>query len=185
MREIELPEAKPALEWVNGRVLQKVSPQRKHALAQGAFFSALHGWAVENGSGRVGTEWDFRIQPPGEGRRPLVPDVAYLSYERVPYEATAEADVPRVAPDVVVEIISPGDRWHDIDEKVRVYLAAGTRVVFLVDTDEQTVTACESNGRSTLHSPTALLHAALPGFVMPLRTLFEEPKPKERPPTQT
>ena len=180
MRDIELPEAKPALEWVNGQVLQKVSPHRKHALAQSRFVSALDDWAIETGSGRVGTEWEFRVQPPGEERRPLVPDVAYLSYDRVPYEATAEADIPRIAPDVVVEIISPGDTWRDIDEKVRVYLAAGTSVVFLVDTDERTVTACESSGRATLHSPTALLHAALPGFVMPLRTLFEEPKPKPR-----
>ena len=178
MREIELPEAKPALEWVNGRVLQKMSPQRKHALAQGAFFTALHAWTVEHGSGRVGTEWDFRIQPPGEERRPLVPDVAYLSYDRVPYEASADANIPRVAPDVAVEVISPSDAWRDIDEKVRVYLAAGTSVVFLVDTDAKSVTACDDRGRSTIASPDVLEHRALPAFSMPLNFLFDEPRPK-------
>ncbi|HYK52463.1 MAG TPA: Uma2 family endonuclease [Candidatus Eremiobacteraceae bacterium] len=180
MREIKLPEAKPALEWVNGRALQKVSPQRKHALAQARFASALLSWAFESGSGRVGTEWDFRIQPPGEERRPLVPDVAYLSYERVPYEADVEADIPRVAPDVVVEVISPGDRWRDIDEKVRVYLAAGTTVVFLVDTDERTVTACERTSRAAFGGTSILRHPALPQFAMPVNFLFEEPKPKTR-----
>ena len=40
MHEIALPETKPALEWVNGRVLQKMSPRREHALAQGRFFTA-------------------------------------------------------------------------------------------------------------------------------------------------
>ena len=34
MRDIVLPEVKPALEWIGGRAVQKVSPQRKHALAQ-------------------------------------------------------------------------------------------------------------------------------------------------------
>lgn len=178
MREIELPHATPALEWVNGRVLQKVSPQRKHALAQGTFFTALHEWAVENGSGRVGTEWEFRIQPPAEDRRPLVPDVAYLSYDRVPYDSTTDADIPRVAPDAVVEIISPGDARRDVDEKVRVYLAAGSSVVFLVNTDGRTVTSCDTSGRSTTHSPDVLRHAALPGFAMPINVLFDEPKPK-------
>src|SRR5579864_6084136 len=61
MRDIVLPEAKPALEWVNGRVLQKESPQRKHAVAQGRFWGALDAWARERGSGMVGTEWEFRI----------------------------------------------------------------------------------------------------------------------------
>jgi len=176
--DIVLPNATPALEWVNGRVLQKVSPQRKHALAQGAFVGALHAWAVNSGSGRVGTEWEFRIQPPGEERRPLVPDVAYLSYDRVSYESPNEADIPRVAPDVVVEIISPGDRVADIDEKVRVYLAAGTTVVFLVDTDARSIAACETGGRTTFNAGEELSHATLPGFAMPVNFLFEEPKPR-------
>src|SRR6202040_3305648 len=120
MREIILPEAKPALEWVNGRVLQKVSPQRKHAVAQGRFYGALDAWARERGSGEVGTEWEFRIAPPGEVRRPLVPDVAYLSYDRVPYEDEEAADIPRVAPDVAVEVLSPRDHRRDVDEKIRV-----------------------------------------------------------------
>ena len=34
LREITLPETKPAMEWVNGRAVQKVSPTRKHALLQ-------------------------------------------------------------------------------------------------------------------------------------------------------
>lgn len=178
MREIELPEVKPALEWVNGRVLQKVSPQRRHALAQAVFASRLHAWACETGLGRVGTEWDYRIQPPGETRRPHVPDVAYLSYERVPYDEPNAADIPSVAPDAVVEVISPGDAQRDIDEKVRVYIAAGSSVVFLVDTDDRTVTTCDANGRSMIASPAVLRHDALPGFAMKLATLFEDPKPK-------
>jgi hypothetical protein len=86
MREITLPETKPALEWVNGRALQKLSPRRKHALAQGRFFTALDSWAQTHDCGTVGTEWEFRIAPPGEIRRPLVPDVAYLSYARLPFD---------------------------------------------------------------------------------------------------
>lgn len=72
MREIILPETKPALEWVNGRPLQKVSPRYKHALAQMRFATALDAWANEHG-GSVGTEWEFRIQPPRRGAPPNGP----------------------------------------------------------------------------------------------------------------
>ncbi|HLJ84583.1 MAG TPA: Uma2 family endonuclease [Candidatus Eremiobacteraceae bacterium] len=180
MREIVLPETKPALEWVNGRALQKVSPQRKHALAQSVFVSALLAWAMEHGTGRVGTEWEFRVQPPGEDRRPLVPDVAYLSYDTLSYEADDEADIPRVAPDAAVEIMSPGDLGRDIEEKIRVYLAAGASVVFLVDTNARAVTACDRIGRVTFDDRMMLSHSALPNFSMSVRSLFEQPKPRGR-----
>jgi Uma2 family endonuclease len=177
MREIVLPPAKPALEWINGRVLQKVSPQRKHALAQARFAAALDAWALENGCGIVGTEWEFRIAPPDEIRRPLVPDVAFLSYDRVPFDQLDDADIPRVAPNAVVEVLSPGDRTTDIEEKVRVYLASGTSVIFLVDTANQTVTIRDGSHAVTLGRDQGVQHASLRGFSMLARNLFDPPRP--------
>ena len=178
MRQVVLPEAKPALEWVNGRVLQKVSPQRKHALAQMQFATALGTWAFKTGSGRVGTEWEFRVQPPGQIRRPLVPDVAYLSYKRLPYEDARAADIPRIAPDAVVEVLSPDDRKRDVGEKVRVYFACGTPVVFLVHTRDQTVTIRDADKAKTIDRNGIVRHKSLPGFALRARKLFDEPRPK-------
>ena len=178
MREIVLPDAKPALEWVNGRALQKLSPQRKHAVAQGRFWGALDAWARERGSGEVGTEWEFRIAPPGEARRPLVPDVAYLSYDSVPFEDEKAADIPHIAPDAVVEVLSPRDRRRDVDEKIRVYLAAGTRVVFVVDTEAEVVTSYDPRGRQRFGITDVISHASLPGFELRVTSLFERPRPK-------
>ena len=178
MRDIVLPETKPALEWVNGRVLQKVSPQRRHAVAQARFVAALDAWATAGGFGQVGTEWEFRLRPSGEVRRPLVPDVAYLSYARLPYEDEAAADIPRVAPDAVVEVRSPQDRARDIEDKLRVYFACGTSVVFLVDTKRETVVVRDAHGAQTLTRGDAITHESLPGFVLPAATLFDRPRPK-------
>ena len=183
MREIVLPSAKPALEWINGRVVQKVSPQRRHALAQGRFFGALDSWAQARGSGTVGTEWECRIAPPGKIRRPLVPDVAYMSYERIPFERSGEADIPRVAFDAVVEVLSPDDRTPDVEEKVRVFLASGTAVVFLVDTIAQTVTIRDGSQSVTLDRSQDVQHQSLSGFIMPARHLFDPPRVRESPPT--
>jgi len=125
VREITVPVTKPATEWVNGRALQKVSPQEEHGRAQRRIAAALGAWADETGSGRVSTEWEFRVTPPHEATRPLVPDVAFLSFDSLSYEQDEAAQIPRMAPDVAIEIVSPNDQRHDVDEKTRVYLAAG------------------------------------------------------------
>lgn len=81
LREIVLPITEPETEWVRGRPLQKVSPTRSHALLQLAMAAALREWAGERGE--VGTEWRFRVSPPGEPARPLVPDVSYVEVQRL------------------------------------------------------------------------------------------------------
>lgn len=171
MHEITLPDTKPALEWVNNRVLRKVSPKRKHALAQMEFGIALGMWA--RGRGMAGPEWCFQVQPPGEISRTLVPDIAFLSYDRVPVEELEATEVSRIAPDVVVEIRSPDDRQRDIDEKVRVYLAAGTGVIFLVDPKKKMVEAIDSQGTRTFTDHDVVEHGAMPGFSLTARLLFE------------
>ena len=180
MHEILLSDSvKPALEWVNNRVLQKVSPDHKHALAQRRFAAALGAWADERGCGEVGTEWRFQVQPPGAIPRSLVPDVAYLSYARLPLDELERSGAPAIAPDVVIEIRSPDDREADIAEKVRVYLAAGTTVIFLVDPPSRTVTAVDLSGSRDV-SGGPITHPALPGFSIEPAYLFDPPRPPDR-----
>lgn len=180
VREITVPETKPATEWVNGRALQKVSPQEPHARAQAGLAAALRAWAHDVGSGRVGTEWGFRVTPPREATRPLVPDVAFLSYDRLGYEEDEAARIPYVAPDVAVEIISPDDRGRDIEEKIRVYLAAGAALVLLVDPGERTFTAHDAEGTRRFLPDETFEHASLPGFAIGVASVFEKPNPKRR-----
>lgn len=173
-----MPDAKPALEWVNNRVVQKVSAGRRHALAQAAFASALGLWTHKRGNGMAGIEWGFQVRPPGEIGRTLVPDVAFLSYERMPFEEQEASETARIAPDVVVEVRSPGDRRRDIDEKIRVYMAAGTAVVFLVDPETKTVTIRDAQTTRIMHVDDIVEHPTLSGFSLPVRALFELPRPK-------
>jgi len=175
MRDIVLPETKPALEWVNGRVVQKAFQPYREARAQARFGAALLNWADANGCGMAGIEWEFRLAPPGEVRRPLVPDVAYLSYARLSYDKLTKTDYPQIAPDAVVEVLSPSDKGKDIDEKIRVYLTCGTSVVFLVDTKHQTVTIRDAQDAEVIARDAVITHPSLPGFAMKANDLFEEP----------
>lgn len=177
-REITVPITKPATEWVNGRALQKVSPQERHARAQGRMVAALAAWADATGAGRVGTEWEFRVTPPHEATRPLVPDVAFLSYERLGYDQEDVAQIPYMAPDAAIEIISPDDRSRDIEEKIRVYLAAGAKVVLYIDPLERTFTAHDGEGTQRYTRDEIFTHAALPGLSVQVDSIFKLPKPK-------
>jgi Uma2 family endonuclease len=172
--EIVLPETKPETEWVRGRPLQKVSATYWHAALQTLIAAALRDWAEAGGFGRVGTEWLFRVTPPNERTRPLVPDVAYLSYAVVPADAPPEQfQVPLASPTVAVEIHSPDDRPSDVADKIDAYLAAGSAAVVVVDPDEATMTVHDHAGERTLRRGDTFTHDALPGVTLDLTTLFE------------
>src|ERR1700681_1625809 len=147
LHEIVLPETKPETEWVRGRALQKVSPTYDHAALQALLSTALRTWADDGAHGRVGPEWRFRVAPPGEVVRPLVPDIGYLSYAALPADAPRDAvQVPLAAPTVAVEILSPGDRRRDVQHKITTYLSAGTTAVILVDPRGETIAVHDIDG---------------------------------------
>ncbi|MGA8533438.1 MAG: Uma2 family endonuclease [Candidatus Tumulicola sp.] len=170
LHEIVLPETRPETEWIGGRPVQKVSPQRTHSRLQGAMTMRLDSWA--RGRGEAGPEWRFRVAPPGEMRRPLVPDVAYVSNERLRALSDEEIEIPPIAPDVVVEILSPDDRRADVDEKIAVYLRSGSQLVIVVDPMRRVVELHDPERTVQLDETQSIEHVALPVFSYPLRELF-------------
>ncbi|MBV9232578.1 MAG: Uma2 family endonuclease [Candidatus Eremiobacteraeota bacterium] len=170
LHEIVLPETKPETEWVRGRPLQKVSPQRDHSVLQLEFGAALRCWA--RGRGEVGTEWRFRIAPPGEVRRPLVPDISYVSNERLRTLSDQELQVPPLAPDVAVEILSPDDRRIDVDDKISVYLRGGSSLAIVIDPANRVVELHDARGTTRLEESATIAHPAMPGFRSSVRSLF-------------
>ena len=77
-----------------------------------------------------------------------------------------------------MEVLSPGDAMADVTEKIRVYLAAGSDVVFIVDTEDRTVTAHDRRGTHQFEEAETVTHEALPDFTLSAQQLFEEPRPK-------
>jgi Uma2 family endonuclease len=171
-REIVVPETKPATEWVLGRPVQKVSPKLRHSLLQGWWAEHLRPWA--RGRGIAGPEWRFRVAPPRQLLRPLVPDMAYISYDRLGDAEGEERESPVVAPNVAVEIVSPGDKATHLQHKVEVYLAAGTEAVIVVDPEPRTLTIHDADGARTLTAGHTFAHDALPGFTFAVAEMFAE-----------
>ena len=112
----------------------------------------------------------------GEDIHPLVPDVAYVSYDRLRPLSPKDREVPSIAPEIVVEILSPDDRQKDVDEKRRVYFAWGVRLELIADPDSRYVDVYDADGRHErvdasleTYSP-----AIIPDLVLPLRAMFAE-----------
>lgn len=170
--EIVLPITTPETEWVRGRALRKMSPTRDHSRLQMKFAVALDAWSP--GRGEVGTEWRFRIAPPGEPHRPLVPDVAFVAFERMRDLGHDEIQAPLFAPTVAVEILSPGDDRRDVASKIDVYLRGGCALAIVVDPVARTIALHDTTSSTLLPEGDVLRHSALPGFNLPIAIFFAD-----------
>jgi len=66
------------------------------------------------------------------------PDIAYYSYARVP-KGPLPAGLLDVSPDLVFEVLSPSDRWSEVQVKIAEYLDAGVQIVCVVDDETRSV----------------------------------------------
>ena len=77
------------------------------------------------------------------------PDVAFIRRERLAAEKPSEAFWPG-PPDLAVEVVSPGDTVNEVDDKVKAWLDAGTRMVWVIDPKWRSVTVYRSAVRVTV-----------------------------------
>jgi Uma2 family endonuclease len=166
---------KPAIEWINGRAVQKLMPTDVHGILQFAFAKFIEGWAkaYDGKSGKVITEWRFLIPPNSYKTESLVPDVAYLSsYFNL---SKSERTYPTVPPDIAVEILSPGDDAEDVVSRRKFFLWWGVKLVLIVDPEKRTVEAHEPPDRSATFGETdTLTSRTFPSLALPLREIFAE-----------
>lgn len=103
----------------------------------------------------------------------LAPDIAFICADRAP-DAQLPGYVP-VAPDLAVEVISPHDRASEVAAKVQLWLHAGCRLVWVVDPQNQSVSAYESGGQVQLLDSQASLSGqdVIPGFAVAVSDVFD------------
>ncbi|MGL6096353.1 MAG: Uma2 family endonuclease, partial [Fimbriiglobus sp.] len=119
------------------------------------------GWVVPEGT-------SFRCFPddPGRVRRA---DTAFFALDRVTVaQATTEGHFP-IAPDLVVEVVSPHDLAYDLNRKVEDWLRAGTRLVWVIDPDARLVFGHRPDGVDIRREADSLTgEPVLPGFTVPV-----------------
>ena len=111
---------------------------------------------------------------PDDPDKVRIPDVSFTSRQRLP-DRGADDGHGKIAPDLVVEVISPNDRAVDVSIKVQDFLAAGVRLVWVVNPYSRDVQVYRAN------RPWSFLQASdtldgedvLPGFQCQIEALFK------------
>jgi Uma2 family endonuclease len=100
-------------------------------------------------------------------------DVTFVRRERLGAEVDDRGYWPG-APDLVAEVLSPGDRRGAVAEKVATWLRAGVQMVVVVDPQRRTVAVHRADQPVTVLEETDTLHGAdvVPGWTLPVRALF-------------
>ena len=165
-----LPEIKPALEFLGGRVMQKVSPTVPHSLLGFRLAKRLDEHASATKSGLVLP--DLRCSFGGES---LVPDICVFARGRLPRDQKGSY-VERVslAPDLAVEILSPGQTLTQMKAKLARCVANGVRLAWLIQPRTRRVFVFRPGLPPQELGPGAVLdgHEILPGLTLPLDELF-------------
>jgi Uma2 family endonuclease len=101
----------------------------------------------------------------------LEPHIAFVQRSGVPANPDA---YPELAPDLVVEIVSPSQTGPSIEEKTSIYLAAGVRLIWIVDPVRRTVGVRRQGATERLLAVRDILDGedVLPGFQVPVAQLF-------------
>ena len=104
----------------------------------------------------------------------LAPDFAFISNDRL--REMGESDgFAQGAPDVAVEVISPNDRYTEVEAKVEDWLNAGCRAVIVVNPRRRSVNLHRSptDVATLTGSDTLELGDVVPGWRMPVEDIFE------------
>jgi Uma2 family endonuclease len=167
---LELPEQKPVLEYIDGRVRAKAVPQAKHSLLTLRIVDHLNRFAEPAGLGLALPE----LRCTFEGRS-IVPDVVFLREEHIAYdEHGVIVNEIRLPLDLHVEIISPKLSVRESHEKLTHATAHGCPLGWLVHPEKETVDVYRPGAAPERLAPDGVLtgEPVLPGYRLPVTELF-------------
>ena len=160
-------------ELISGRIVRKAPAQVEHGIIETTLGSYLVRFVTSCRIGQVtgGGVGVYTRRNPDTVR---AVDIAYVSKDR-------QADHPgpgflEAAPDLIVEIMSPADRWQDVRQKLEEYFTIGVQRVWIVEPDKRDVLVYRSVTEMSQLGEGEILggEGILEGFSLPIAELFEE-----------
>lgn len=174
---VSLPDDGDQYELLEGRLLRMPPPESPHGYMNSGIDFALQQFVRRHKLGRVFVgDSGFLLSIPGEPDTVLGPDVAFVRGERLPpLGSPLWRPYLRLAPDLVVEIASPSQYRPEMTNKARRWLAAGTRLVWVVWPSRRSVDVWRSDSSvETLQAADSLDGLdVLPGFQLLVAGIFE------------
>jgi len=104
-----------------------------------------------------------------------IPDVSFVSWERLRACDSSMGPIPDLAPDLAIEVLSPSNTVREMERKRREYFAAGVRQVWMVEPIKRRIRVYKGPEEVVILDEGATLEVEnlLPGFRLPVRELFE------------
>jgi Uma2 family endonuclease len=168
----QLPDDDRITELLRGRVVAMNPPGFRHGKRCSQVSYLIKRFLEDHDLGHVTTN-DTGVITERDPDTVRGADVAFYSYERVAKDEEP-ARYPNAVPDLVIEVLSPEDRWREVLGKVNEYLDAGVTAVCVLDPDERKLHRYTSD-----HSPVELdendsfeVPSVLPGFRIPVKKFF-------------
>jgi Uma2 family endonuclease len=174
-----LPEDEWRYELVHGRLVRMSPTGFGHTEVANRLHFALYGFVKDRGLGTVTMpDTGFLVSAPGEPDTVLAPDMAFVPADRVPTQDSPDwMKFLRPAPDLVVEIASPSQYRPEMAAKVRLWLDAGARIVWVIWPASRQVDVWHADPGSqvrTLQGSDVLDgEDVLPGFTFPVAGLWQ------------
>jgi Uma2 family endonuclease len=166
------PAAAGASELVAGEIRMMAPASGAHGAVAGAIFAAVNAFVEQRQLGVCFPD-NTGFALPGIENTVRSPDMAFVRGDRLPADGLSSGFV-ELAPDLVVEVLSPTETASDLEEKLRDYLASGTTLAWVIDPAKRViiVRAADAPVRWLLADDLLEGGPVLPGFSIPVAGLF-------------
>jgi Uma2 family endonuclease len=160
-------------ELIDGVLLEKTMGAWESLIA-GQLVTLLNLYLANNKLGLAFTTDGMMQIMPDQIR---IPDAAFVSWQSLEGSGFPEEAAPLMAPDLAVEVISPGNTQREMERKLEEYFEAGVRLVWYVEPREKKVTVYTRPDVAVVLGEADQLTGGevLPGLVIELKDLFAAP----------
>jgi Uma2 family endonuclease len=158
-------------ELVRGELIEMTPPGGIHGRTAVNLSSLVFSFVKEKNLGVVMVETGYKLASNPDTVR--APDVSFLSTAKIPSTGLPEGYLDG-APNLAVEIVSPGDTASEVQDKVQDYLTYGAQIIWVVYPQQRIVIVHYPDGTArTLHKTDSLSgEVVIPGFSCQVAEIF-------------
>ena len=132
---LELPETKPASEFMKGQIIQKVMPQGEHSCLQVKLCTNINQVVETPKIAYAFTELRCTF-----GGASIVPDISVFRWDRIPRKSSGRvANRFEIYPDWAIEILSPDQRQNKVLANLLHCVDNGSELGWLLDTEDENI----------------------------------------------
>lgn len=155
-------------ELIKGELLTMPPPKSEHGRVAANLIMLLGFHVKANRLGNVYAEAGYKLETNPD--TVLGPDISFVSRARI--DRIPDAYYPG-APDLAVEVLSPGDRRSRVDWKTDLWLSLGAASVWVVNPRHRTVEVVRADGyRKLFREADELVDDTVPGFRVAISEIF-------------